>query len=289
MIDNGSGFLRVGFPGEEEPKCIFPNIVGRPKFDEMIGGEGKEEYYGNDAVKNRGLLWYHYPIERGNVVNWDDLYKIWDHTYTNELRIDASEYPVHMTEALQSNTKGRETMIKHCFEVMQVPAFYVSSQAVLSLYASGNTTGLAIEIGDGVTQIVPVCGGFTMKHAATKIELAGRDLTHFLMDQVYLGNFNITDTALYEIVREMKEACCRVSMDYEEEVRGYQGQDGQGIEYKLPDGNVYELKAPALHCPELFFKPSINCMDIVGLHLFANECVFKCDIDLRTELYSQIN
>lgn len=179
IIDSGSAFTKIGYSGQDEPKSIFPTIIGKPNFKELVAAECKDVYIGNDAYEKRGLLSYSYPIKRGTIEQWENWTKVLDYAYKNELRVDPTDYPVHITESLQSTTKGRGELLKHFFEELDVPLFYISSQALLSVYATGNTTGLAIEIGDGITQIVPVSGGFTLKHAAAKIELAGRDVTEF--------------------------------------------------------------------------------------------------------------
>ena len=51
------------------------------------------------------------------------------------------------------------------FETFNVPAFYLSIQAVLSLYSSGKTTGVVLDSGDGVTHTVPIYEGYSISHA----------------------------------------------------------------------------------------------------------------------------
>lgn len=287
--DSGSEFTKIGFSGEDEPLSTFHSIIGRPNFQELVAAESKEYYIGNDAYKNRGLLSFAYPIKRGTIEQWDDFCKLQRYGFENELRVDPSEYPVHITEPIQAPKKQRIDLLKYFFEELDAPLFYISNQALQSVYATGNTTGLAIECGDGVTQIVPVSNGFTLKHASCKIELAGRDVTEFLMDTIYLGNYHISDHAMYEIVREMKESVGKVAKDYDVEQKAYQGKDGISESYKQPDGHVYEVKHQAIMASELLFKPTLDCRDIPGQHWFANDCINKADIDLRPELCSLIN
>merc|ERR1712066_243059 len=100
----------------------------------------------------------------------------------NELRCEPSERPCHLSEAPKNPTKNREKMTEIFFETFQVPAFYVSIQAVLSLYSSGRTTGVVYDSGDGVTHTVPVFDGFSLKHAVQRLNLAGRELTQHLVE-----------------------------------------------------------------------------------------------------------
>lgn len=315
--------MQTGFAGDDAPCVVFPSLIGQPRNkNSMIGIGQKDMYFGDEAQAKRGVLRLSHPVNRGMVRDWEAMERLWEHIFDKELRVTIEEHPVLLTEPPLNPKINREKMVEIMFEGFEIPATYVAIQAVLSLYASGRTTGknfltnnsfmnetptissssaltpkkkknalyagIVMDSGEGVTHVVPIYEGYALPHAIQRLELAGKDLTDYLTMNLTKDGYIFTTSAEREIVRDIKERLSYVAMDFEKELAMSKESSQLDKQYELPDGEVITIGAAQFKAPEVLFDPSRMGLETEGAHEILVRAIMRSDMDVRREMYGNV-
>ncbi|XP_062502417.1 actin-related protein 2-B [Corticium candelabrum] len=291
VCDNGTGFVKCGYAGANFPSHIFPSLVGRPiiRSTVKVGDiEVKDLMVGDEASQLRSMLEVNYPMENGIVRNWDDMLHVWDYTFKEKLKVDPKDCKVLLTEPPMNPKKNREKMIETMFEKYDVAGCYIAVQAVLTLYAQGLLTGVVIDSGDGVTHICPVYEGFALPHLTRRLDIAGRDVTRYLIKLMLLRGYAFNHSADFETVRMMKEKLCYVGYNIDLEQKLANETTVLVETYTLPDGRVVKVGGERFAAPEALFEPHLIDVDSVGVAELLFNTIQAADIDTRADFYKHI-
>jgi actin-related protein len=181
VIDNGTGFIKAGFSGEDLPRCVIPTVVGMKEIEldaAMNAGnehaEVKFDYsYGMDAFAKRGDHDLHFPIDRGIITDMDRMENLWHHIFENELSLDPKNMNILLTDSPLNKKENKTIMADILFNKFQVESLTIMNTSVLSLFSTGKTSGLVVECGEGTSYSVPIFEGYALPHAIHQLDVAG--------------------------------------------------------------------------------------------------------------------
>jgi len=298
IIDNGGYNIKAGFSGDDTPQTSLSTVVGYPK-QKICGGCGtdKDFYVGEEAQMKRCILILKYPVESGIVQNWGDMEKVWRNTFEEQLRAvigdeneeDEDCHGVLLTESPTNPAGNRERTTQSMFETFNARRFYLANTAVLSIYGTGRTTGLAIDCGNDMCHTVPVFQGSSVPGAVQRVCRGGRYLDDFLCNSLQSNKIVLTTTAERESARKIKEDLCYVSMNFSEEYDNFQGKERQ---FEMPDKTIVTVHNQLILCPEVLFQPSLRGTQfsmlggskMQALHEIARRSVQGCHPDIHQAL-----
>merc|ERR1719158_2825093 len=261
----------------------------------------KETYVGNQAQALRGILALSSPIKQGTVQCWEDLEAIWDHVYSRELGVASTDLPALVTLPPLVSRQDEVTMAELLVEKMGVPALYLANKSVMSLYGGGQMTGVAVDSGHDTTYIVPAYQGKPIQDATLVLKVGGRQVTEHLMSQLINGKYSFPDdnfllwrkkkktkftvSSKLEIIREMKEQYCYISVDYDASLTDPTFQEES---VRLPDGNMIVMGKETFLAPEIMFQPGLASKKTCGLGELVYYSLMKCEEKMRGELANNI-
>ena len=291
VLDVGSCSTKAGLAGNEISRVIFPSVVGHPRIkDSKEGSKGQNvTFVGQEAIQRRKFLTLKYPVEFGIITNWDDYEVLLNHVLYKELQINPEEHSFLLSEAVMNPKANREKMLMTMFETFNASAVYLSSQAVLSLYATGRTSGMVVNSGGSVTHLVPIYEGHFLDYAVFHLDIAGRDLTDYLMKLLNeKPGYSFTTTAERTMIGQVKEKLCYVALDFEQEMARSTSSKSLEESYQCPDGRVVTACSERFQCPEAMFDTNLNGLEMPGVHEFCANAIRRTDTDLHQTLYGNI-
>ena len=217
---------------------------------------------------------------------FDSNFRLSQHLYSKpNLNVRMEDHPALLTEAPLNPRQNRDKVAEIFFESFRAPALFFAPPAVLSLYASGRTTGVVLDVGEGVTHAVPVYEGFALPHSVTRSDIAGRDVTRQMQLLLRRSGLSFTTTAEVDLVKTMKEEACYLTRA---SVVDDSAEKAAKTQYTLPDGQAVNLSSERYQAPNVLFDPSLLGSEEAGVADILVNSIMKSDIDLRSTLFSQV-
>ena len=287
VIDAGSGLIKAGFGGEDGPRSIFNSIVGTPKKMElMVGMELQDRYVGDNAIARYEIMNFSYPIQRGEVTDWDKYENLMHYLLYSEMRVVPEEISILITEGPRTSRKNREKLTEILFETFNVKRLHIANSSMVGLYSYGKTSGLIVDSGYNVTSTVPVYEGYPLAHASLKINIGGEDLSKNLL--------NMIQSKLDETYVDMKG---RFLADDIKEKLGFillnqdDADDVKDSTYELPDGKKIEIGSELYKANEILFNPDEDEQKEKGVMSLKNmvvDSINKCDNEIKNDIKENI-
>eukprot|EP00455_Lapot_gusevi_P053836 TRINITY_DN8492_c0_g1_i18.p1 TRINITY_DN8492_c0_g1~~TRINITY_DN8492_c0_g1_i18.p1 ORF type:complete len:393 (-),score=66.01 TRINITY_DN8492_c0_g1_i18:131-1309(-) len=305
VLDLGSGMVKVGLASHQSPHVSFPSVVGR------LRSQNQQRLYSSDTLEQfrdflhpgcrpKGRMacmgvteaWTGYeatfkstfcnvnqPLNH-DPTDWPDVETLLHHIFYSALLTAPEEQPLFFTHSSLSLSKNLHELF---YEALSIPAVGFAPSSVLSLYASGLTTGLSIDLGDVSSSITPIYEGHPLAHARSDHMVGGRCLTNYLKNLLAARHaFTVPwltpdPWMMQEWARDVKEKMCAV------------GESEAERRYVLPDGTQIEVEREWGRCPEGLFRPAcVGVESNEGIHDLAMQSILKCPEELHHDLCSNI-
>lgn len=265
VFDLGTSAFRTGV-------AIDSNFMMQGKYTDVV-----KQNLENDDVTQHDVV---YPVQRSTIVNWPIAEQIFSNAFAS---LVSQETAVAMSEPILAPHAHREQLAQVMFETYQVPFLQIWPAPIMSLMGYGRSTGLVVESGDGTTQILPVIECRPLVHAMSRLNVAGLDISNLVEQYAKEKGYQLPQVNTREVARLAKESICETAIDLEQAMQ----LDSAIVErsFTLPDGTLLKLGHERFLAAEAMFQPHLLGLDILSIDETMHECVQKCDIDNRKDLY----
>lgn len=311
VIDNGTGYTKLGYAGNREPQFIIPSTIAI-KENMKVGDQASRRltrgiddldfYIGDEALDATGYS-VKYPIRHGIVEDWDLMERYWEQCIFKYLRAEPEDHYFLLTEPPLNTPENREYTAEIMFESFNVPGLYIAVQAVLALAASWTSrpvgertlTGIVIDSGDGVTHCIPVAEGYVIGSCIKHIPIAGRNITYFIQSLLREREPNIPPEQSLETAKAIKERFCYICPDLAKEFEKYDKNPSKWIKQYIGRNNItknpfeVDVGFERFLGPEIFFNPEMaNSEFLAPLSEIVDDCIQNSPIDVRRPLYKNV-
>jgi actin-related protein len=308
VLDCSSWLMRAGFCSDPAPGTVFFSVACRrqhPRASVIMNW--RPHFFGDEALQDAAVEEFGsqllFPVQNGIIANWDTMECLWQHTFYQKLRVEPSNHPVLLTEAVMNSKADRYRMVQIMFETFSVPALHICSRPVLCLHGSRCSTGVVVQCSSSECSIVPIIDGHVLPHAISRSCFhSGDDLTSHMIALLQLRGVSFperisrpcqqsqkfrADHDTFWLVRRLQEALCYVALDYDLEM-----QTVIEATYEIP---LQLGHAPAADicigserfaCPEILFRPLLP--SVAGIHTATDAVIKACDAHIQHRLYGNI-
>jgi len=308
VIDNGTGYTKMGYAGNAEPSHIVPTViaVGGDDKTSTITKKGRIDdldfYIGDEAIQQKTYS-INYPVRHGQVDNWDHMERFWQRCIFEYLRCEPEDHYFLLTEPPLNAPENREYTAEIMFETFNVKGLYIAVQAVLALAASWTAkdsqskslTGCVVDSGDGVTHVIPVAEGYVIGSSIKSMPVAGRDMTLFVQQLMRERGEPVPAEQSLETAKRVKEMYSYTCPDIVKEYKKFDCDPGKWIKtYRqlhpvTKQPWMCDVAYERFLAPEIFFSPEIYTSDFLKpLPVLIDETIQQCPIDTRRGLYGNV-
>eukprot|EP00475_Leptophrys_vorax_P023815 TRINITY_DN3274_c0_g1_i1.p1 TRINITY_DN3274_c0_g1~~TRINITY_DN3274_c0_g1_i1.p1 ORF type:complete len:347 (+),score=70.77 TRINITY_DN3274_c0_g1_i1:140-1042(+) len=194
------------------------------------------------------------------------------------MNVKPEEHKLCTTEPFMMSATDRAKWLEILIEKFGIESVCSTDSIVTTLFASGRTTGLVVDVGCDTSRIAAIHEGIVLNHAAKKLNLGGKDCSEFLHQKVTERGYQVSKKDV-DMMKEKMAFCVR---NYQEEMNHHQDDEHKtvfswprqpvveikehhvpdskfthGCEYELPDGQVITLGSERYQCAELLFSPHL--------------------------------
>ncbi len=281
IIDNGSYEMKACFSSDKDelvsqgnqPKVLFPTVValergtGDQKPQIVVGNEALNLLSKQNSAKNSSSLYsLRYPIQRGMIVDWDQMQTTWSYTYE---QLGVSEAEMKQRPVLLSSQPWnqpdyqRDSTCEIFFQIFEAPKLFLESPGLLSFYGSGSDTGISIEISTGQTTVLPIINGKAQYKLMGRLNLGSQDISRYLSKLLSNSGYILDPQEEYKVIQHAKQNLAYVCLDLDQEMKDFKKKpDAFKQVLEIPKSNeTITLTKESFLCSEILFEPSLYAID----------------------------